>query len=79
MTSEFLKVEGNDGLVRDTSNNAIINTNSIEYQNYINRKNIMMNKDSEIDSQRKDIDLIKSDMKDIKDLLMSFINSIKQE
>tara|TARA_R110000868_G_C10733046_1_gene751783 strand:- start:89 stop:328 length:240 start_codon:yes stop_codon:yes gene_type:complete len=79
MTNEFLKVEGNDGLVRDTSNNAIINTNSIEYQNYINRKNIMMNKDSEIDSQRKDIDLIKSDMKDIKDLLMSFINSIKQE
>jgi hypothetical protein len=73
--TEFLKVEGNDGLVRDVSSNAIINTNSIGYENYINRKNKMMSKDSEIESQRKDIDLIKSDMKDIKELLMSFINS----
>ena len=36
--SNFIKVEGNDNLVRDRNTNQIINTNESEYQQYIARR-----------------------------------------
>ena len=36
--SNFIKVEGNDNLVRDRNTNQIINTNESEYQQYVARR-----------------------------------------
>ena len=35
---EYLKVIGHDGLVRDTSSGAIVNTNKAEYEQYMETK-----------------------------------------
>jgi len=57
--TQFLKVQGNDSLVRDVSSKAIINTNSKEYQNYVDKRNMMAKQKQEIDNLKKDISEIK--------------------
>lgn len=64
-----VKVENNPDLVRDTSTNAIINTNSSAYEARRNQI-AMVKKQKKIDEQqRKDIDLLKGDMIEIKKML----------
>jgi len=64
-----VKVENNPDLVRDTSTNAIINTNSSAYEARRNQI-AMVRKQKKIDEQqRKDIDLLKGDMIEIKKML----------
>jgi len=64
-----VQVENNPDLVRDTSSNAIINTNSDAYQ--ARRAQIAAVKmQKEIDEkQRQDIDQLKTDMVEIKKML----------
>lgn len=64
-----LQVENNPDLVRDTSTNAIINTNSDAYQ--ARRAQIAAVKaQQQIDEQqRQDIDQLKTDMVEIKKML----------
>jgi hypothetical protein len=64
--TQFLKVEGNDSLVRDTSSKAIINTNAKEYQNYVEKRNMMA-------KQKQEIDSLKKDMSEIKEMLATLI------
>jgi hypothetical protein len=64
--TQFLKVEGNDSLVRDVSSKAIINTNSKEYQNYVEKRNMMA-------KQKQEIDSLKKDMSEIKEMLATLI------
>lgn len=63
---EYYKVEGNDSLVRDVSSKAIINTNSKEYQNYVDKRNMMA-------KQKQEIDSLKKDMSEIKEMLATLI------
>ena len=64
--TQFLKVQGNDSLVRDVSSKAIINTNSKEYQNYVDKRNMMA-------KQKQEIDSLKKDMSEIKEMLATLI------
>ena len=66
----FLKVEGNDSLVRDASTHAIINTNSVEYESYIRKKTLLQNQDDEIKKNTDDINTIKQELFEIKELLL---------
>lgn len=70
MQNNFLKVEGNDSLVRDVSTHAIINTNSAEYENYLKKKNHMSSQSSEIERNTNDINSIKQELFEIKELLL---------
>lgn len=64
-----VQVENNPDLVRDTSTNAIINTNSSAYE--ARRAQISaVNAQQKIDEQqRQDIDQLKTDMVEIKKML----------
>ena len=64
-----VQVENNPNLVRDTSTNAIINTNSSAYE--ARRAQISaVNAQQKIDEQqRQDIDQLKTDMVEIKKML----------
>ena len=71
---EIAIVEDNPSLVRDTTSNAIINTNNDAFSQrrtqlaYIKLK-------SEIDEQqRSDIDALKKDVQDIKNLLKELVS-----
>ena len=72
--SNFIKVEGNDNLVRDRNTNQIINTNDSEYQQYIaRRKQKKLEKEKSL-SVEEDLANLKSEMSEIKSLLKELVN-----
>jgi hypothetical protein len=70
---DYLKVDGNDSLVRDTSSKAIINTNVKEYYSYVEKRNMMLKQKQELDRQSQEITNLKKDMSEIKDMLSILI------
>jgi hypothetical protein len=73
----FVKVKDSDSLVRDISSGAIINTNTAEYEAYLNRR--MKNKEirQQVKSNAVEIKELKSEISEIKSLLISLINKEK--
>jgi len=63
----MIKVEGHPNLYRDEKTGAIVNCDAIGYQNYIKSLN-------KKDSQRIELDNIKKDIDEIKSLLKELIN-----
>jgi hypothetical protein len=66
---QFLKVSGHDDLVRDTSSNAIINTNMAEYEQYMARRKAKLEEKQLITKQAEEINNLKSDISEIKQML----------
>lgn len=71
---ERLKVEGKDGLYRDPSSRAIINTNKSDYQNYVNARSRLNSEKERVDKLEEKVDGIKGDLDEIKSLLRSLSN-----
>jgi hypothetical protein len=71
---EYLKVEGIDGLIRDTSSKAILNTNNKEYESYLARRNAAQAQKLEIERQGMEIKEVKSELSEIKHMLSILIN-----
>ena len=67
--NKFLKVAGHDGLVRDTSSNAIINTNTAAYEEYISRRNAVQAQKDKLTQHDEDIGILKQDISEIKQML----------
>ena len=72
--SDFIKVEGNDNLVRDRNTNQIINTNESEYQQYIARRKRKKVEKEKALSVEEDLANLKSEMSEIKSLLKELVN-----
>jgi hypothetical protein len=70
----FVKVKDKDGLVRDLSSGAIINNNTSEYENYIKKRNASKQLREDLDKQSEEINNIKNDIGEIKQLLITLIN-----
>lgn len=70
----YLKVKGEDGLVRDTSTKAILNTNSKEYEVYMARKNASKQQREQLEDQAKEIEQVKNELGEIKQMLSILIN-----
>ena len=60
----MIKVEGHSNLYRDENSGAIINNDSVAYNQYINSINQKELKRKELDDMRRDIDEIKSLLKE---------------
>ena len=73
--TDFLKVTGHDGLVRDVSTKAIINTNKSEYLMYLKNREAAKSKNLEIERQQKEIQSIKDDVSEIKQMLSQLLKS----
>ena len=71
---EYLKVQGEDGLIRDVSNQAILNTNNKEYESYIARRNAALAQKLELERQGKELTEVKSELSEIKQMLSILIN-----
>lgn len=72
---KILKVSGHDDLVRDTSSNAIVNTNMSAYSEYVNRRNAVQEEKEIIAQQGVEINNIKSELSDIKQMLKTLLNA----
>ena len=66
----MIPVEGEKNLFRDENSGAIVNCDTFAYSQYIRMKN-------EKKKQREEIDKIKEDISEIKNLLREFINGSK--
>lgn len=75
MIHNYAKVENNDGLVRDLSTGAIINTSSADFQRYLTQKNAAAQRKNEIERQAQEINNIKTELSDIKQILLAMIEN----
>jgi hypothetical protein len=69
-----VKVEGHDNLVRDVRSKAIINTNTTEYQLYMSRIRAREKQGDAIRNTVKEINDLKKEMYEIKNLLKEVLN-----
>ena len=72
-----LKVEGHSNLVRDEQTNAILNTNMNDYNHYIRLKKIKEDSSKRVENLENDMNGIKSDLQEIKNLLGNLLNGSK--
>ena len=70
----FVNIENADGLIRDLSSGAVINTNRTEYENYLQKRKADSNLKQQIKQNADKITKIESDMSEIKQLLITLIN-----
>lgn len=70
----YHKVNGHPNLIRDNSTKAILNTNSIEYQNYISLKKAKELETKRIDNMEASVNNLKTDLDEIKNLLIKLTN-----
>jgi len=61
----MLPVEGHKSLFRDESTNAIVNTDTIAYDNYMNNKRTNSDKKVEMDEVKRELAELKSMLKDL--------------
>lgn len=71
---KYLKVKGNNNLLRDNTTNAVINVNSNEYINYMRLKNNKLKNEEYVDSLHDEINSLKKDIDEIKELLKTISN-----
>ena len=71
---KYAKVEGHSHLLRDSKTNSIIKTNMVEYQEYLNRRNVKVDENQKIQHLESDVANIKNDLSEIKSLLRSLVN-----
>jgi len=71
---EKLQVKGHSNLFRDTSSNAILNTDMNAYQNYMESKRIKEEEAKRMSDIESDLNTLKSDMNEIKTMLRSLVN-----
>jgi len=69
-----MKVKGHPNLVRDENSNAILNTNSSEYDNYLSLRAKRKHGSERIDNMESDLKSLKDDINEIKTLLKALSN-----
>ena len=74
MSKTHLKVEGYTSLVRDVRSNAIVNSNVSEYQTYMKRIKAREQHGDQIRNAVKDINNLKTELREIKGLIKELIN-----
>ena len=74
LMNDGVKVQGHTHLVRDLKSQAIINTDSDAYARYMSRKAKQSKKDDEVRDVIRDVNELKNEMRDIKNLLIEMKN-----
>ena len=69
-----VKVEGYTSLVRDVNSNGIVNTNVSEYQTYMKRVRAREQQGDQIRSAVKEINNLKTELREIKGLIKELVN-----
>lgn len=73
MRVNHLKVEGHPSLERDVSSNAIINNNTRDFEAFKRRKETQLRQQSQIQDQVDQIESLKNELSEIKDILKALL------
>ena len=74
MAKDTARVEGHTHLVRDLKSQAIVNTDSDAYARYMARKRKQKEQTDEIRGVIRDVNELRTEMREIKDLLLGIAN-----
>jgi hypothetical protein len=74
LMKDTAKVKGHAHLVRDLKSQAIINTDSDAYARYMARKRKQKEQNDEIRNVIRDVNELRTEMREIKDLLIGLTN-----
>ena len=72
----YTPVEGKSGLYRDSESSAIINRDKKAYLAYMQRKKDAENKNLELNKMKEDLDNVKGELGEIKDLLSTLAQKL---
>ena len=72
--SKYLKVEGHDHLVRESSSHAIINADASGYSVYMRRVRAREQQGDQIRNAVKEINTLKAELREIKGLIKELVN-----
>lgn len=67
---KLIPVKDNKGLFRDMNTNSIVNTDTNQYQSYISNREKLSSDKERIDNLENQLTDVRSDLNDIKDLLL---------
>jgi|TARA_B100000214_G_scaffold360968_1_gene323883 hypothetical protein len=71
-----IKVENSSSLYRDQESGAILNCSDTEYNAYLDLKKRRMVELSDLETQKKDIDNLKNEINEVKDLLKQVLTKL---
>jgi hypothetical protein len=71
----LIEIQDKDGLVRDMSSGAILNTNRADYENYLSRREQSKKAKQEMAQQAEEINSLKNELSEIKQMLFALINN----
>ena len=74
--TNYIPVEGSHGLYRDPNTSAIINKDKNAYKAYLDRKKAMETKNNELNQMKKDLDNVKGELGEIKNLLSTLVQKL---
>jgi hypothetical protein len=74
LMKDTAKVKGHAHLVRDLKSQAIVNTDSDAYARYMARKRKQKEQNDEIRGVIRDVNELRTEMREIKDLLLGIAN-----
>jgi hypothetical protein len=70
----YVKIQNKDGLVRDMSSGAVLNTNKTDYENYLQRKRQAELAKEQVSKQVEEINNLKNELSEIKQMLLALMN-----
>ena len=73
--SDYLKVDSDSNLVRDTNNHAIINNNKTEFDKFLKLSERKYKEKKEFENLKSDVNSMKTDLEEIKSLLKSIVRN----
>ena len=70
---DLIPDENRDGWYRDPASNAVVNCNKSQYDQYMASYNKREKKEKQFTSLQTDVDALKSDISDMKNMLLKFL------
>ncbi len=67
-------MEGHKDLARDPETNAIVNVNTLEYTQYLSRRDVKTEKNQKVQTMEQDLANVKSELNEIKSLLKELLH-----
>ena len=67
-------MEGHKDLARDPETNAIFNVNTLEYTQYLSRRDVKTEKNQKVQTMEQDLANVKSELNEIKSLLKELLH-----
>tara|TARA_Y100001970_G_C13654498_1_gene565228 strand:- start:252 stop:521 length:270 start_codon:yes stop_codon:yes gene_type:complete len=70
---DLIPVDKKDGWFRDPDSNAVVNCNKTQYEQYMASYNKRQKKEDQFNTLQTDVDALKSDISDMKNMLLQLV------